>query len=111
MFFSLLPFFPSLHFCLCSRQYLVVWFDDCFIGLLLNFRDSSASLIWEKIEEPSIDCHEFEELFSKTAMKERKKPISDTITKTKAKQVSICVFSEIGQYFGHKYELSLEKKK
>ncbi|XP_019278845.2 formin-2 isoform X1 [Panthera pardus] len=50
-------------------------------------RDSSASLIWEKIEEPSIDCHEFEELFSKTAMKERKKPISDTITKTKAKQV------------------------
>ncbi|XP_035932613.2 formin-2 [Halichoerus grypus] len=50
-------------------------------------RDSSASLIWEKIEEPSIDCHEFEELFSKTAVKERKKPISDTITKTKAKQV------------------------
>ncbi|XP_039073337.1 formin-2 isoform X1 [Hyaena hyaena] len=50
-------------------------------------RDSSPSLIWEKIEEPSIDCHEFEELFSKTAVKERKKPISDTITKTKAKQV------------------------
>nr|XP_010961184.2 formin-2 isoform X1 [Camelus bactrianus] len=50
-------------------------------------RDSSASLIWEKIEEPSIDCHEFEELFSKTTIKERKKPISDTITKTKAKQV------------------------
>ncbi|XP_059982869.1 formin-2 [Lagenorhynchus albirostris] len=50
-------------------------------------RDSSASLIWEKIEEPSIDCHEFEELFSKTTVKERKKPISDTITKTKAKQV------------------------
>ncbi|XP_051849490.1 formin-2 isoform X2 [Antechinus flavipes] len=50
-------------------------------------RDSSISLIWEKIEEPSIDCHEFEELFSKTAVKERKKPISDTITKTKTKQV------------------------
>uniref|UniRef100_A0A2K6QYY7 Formin-2 n=1 Tax=Rhinopithecus roxellana TaxID=61622 RepID=A0A2K6QYY7_RHIRO len=50
-------------------------------------RDSSTSLIWEKIEEPSIDCHEFEELFSKTAVKERKKPISDTISKTKAKQV------------------------
>ncbi|KAM7336564.1 hypothetical protein ACRRTK_005057 [Alexandromys fortis] len=49
-------------------------------------RDSSPSLIWEKIEEPSIDCHEFEELFSKTAVKERKKPISDTISKTKAKQ-------------------------
>ncbi|KAM9017863.1 formin-2 isoform 2-T2 [Ara ararauna] len=50
-------------------------------------RDSSASLVWEKIEEPSIDYHEFEELFSKTAVKERKKPISDTITKTKTKQV------------------------
>ncbi|XP_009080428.1 PREDICTED: formin-2, partial [Acanthisitta chloris] len=49
-------------------------------------RDSSASLVWEKIEEPSIDYHEFEELFSKTAVKERKKPISDTITKTKTKQ-------------------------
>nr|XP_031360193.1 formin-2 isoform X3 [Lonchura striata domestica] len=49
--------------------------------------DSSASLVWEKIEEPSIDYHEFEELFSKTAVKERKKPISDTITKRKTKQV------------------------
>lgn len=79
------------------------------MGLLLNFRDSSASLIWEKIEEPSIDCHEFEELFSKTAVKERKKPISDTITKTKAKQVSTHVFSEIGQYFGPTCALSLEQ--
>ncbi|XP_077201361.1 formin-2 isoform X2 [Paroedura picta] len=50
-------------------------------------RDSNASLVWEKIEEPSIDYHEFEELFSKTAVKERKKPISDTIAKTKNKQV------------------------
>ncbi|XP_053156816.1 formin-2 [Hemicordylus capensis] len=54
---------------------------------LHNKRDSNASLVWEKIEEPSIDYHEFEELFSKTAVKERKKPISDTITKTKNKQV------------------------
>lgn len=68
-----------------------------YIGLLLNFRDSSASLVWEKIEEPSIDYHEFEELFSKTAVKERKKPISDTITKTKNKQVSIKLhFSLVG---------------
>ncbi|KAF0881584.1 FMN2 protein, partial [Crocuta crocuta] len=56
-------------------------------------RDSSPSLIWEKIEEPSIDCHEFEELFSKTAVKERKKPISDTITKTKAKQQVVKLLS------------------
>uniref|UniRef100_A0A8C4VZ07 Formin 2 n=1 Tax=Gopherus evgoodei TaxID=1825980 RepID=A0A8C4VZ07_9SAUR len=55
-------------------------------------RDSNASLVWEKIEEPSIDYHEFEELFSKTAVKEQKKPISDTITKTKAKQVSSLLF-------------------
>lgn len=94
------PFFfcPSLLFLppsfvltlnrVLSRFRLVVFS----VGVLLNFRDSSASLIWEKIEEPSIDCHEFEELFSKTAVKERKKPISDTITKTKAKQVSTCVF-------------------
>lgn len=80
-------------------------------GVLLNFRDSSTLLIWEKIEEPSIDCHEFEELFSKTAVKERKKPISDTITKTKAKQVSTRVFSKIGQCFWHKCELPLGNKK
>ena len=60
-----------------------------------------------KIEEPSIDYHEFEEFFSKSTVKERKKPISDSITK--AKQVSIRVFSEIGQFFGDKCELSLEK--
>uniref|UniRef100_A0A8C3CIG4 DEP domain-containing protein n=1 Tax=Cairina moschata TaxID=8855 RepID=A0A8C3CIG4_CAIMO len=58
-------------------------------------RDSSASLVWEKIEEPSIDYHEFEELFSKTAVKERKKPISDTITKTKTKQVSTHLISDL----------------
>ncbi|XP_075452870.1 formin-2 [Ascaphus truei] len=50
-------------------------------------RDSSAPLVWETISEPEVDFHEFENLFSKTAVKERKKPISDTITKTKAKQV------------------------
>ncbi|NXL90196.1 FMN2 protein, partial [Alectura lathami] len=62
---------------------------------LHNKRDSSASLVWEKIEEPSIDYHEFEELFSKTAVKERKKPISDTITKTKTKQVSTHLISDV----------------
>lgn len=31
--------------------------------------------------------HEFEELFSKYTVKERQKPISGTITKTKAKEV------------------------
>ncbi|KAE8280775.1 Formin-2 [Larimichthys crocea] len=45
------------------------------------------SLVWEKIEEPTVDFEEFVELFSKSAVKEKKKPISDTISKSKAKQV------------------------
>ncbi|XP_053314713.1 formin-2 isoform X2 [Spea bombifrons] len=50
-------------------------------------RDSSVPLVWEAVTEPNVDFYELENLFSKTAVKERKKPISDTITKTKAKQV------------------------
>lgn len=38
--------------------------------------------------EPAVDFGEFVELFSKSAVKEKKKPISDTISKSKAKQVS-----------------------
>lgn len=48
----------------------------------------SSSLIWEKIEEPSVDFEEFVNLFSKTAVKEKKKPLSDTISRSKTKQVS-----------------------
>lgn len=47
----------------------------------------SSSLVWETIEEPNVDFQEFVELFSKTAVKEKKQPLSDTITKSKAKQV------------------------
>lgn len=50
-------------------------------------------LVWEKVVEPTVDFDEFVELFSKSAVKEKKKPISDTISKTKAKQVggsSVC---------------------
>uniref|UniRef100_A0A674AKU1 Formin 2a n=1 Tax=Salmo trutta TaxID=8032 RepID=A0A674AKU1_SALTR len=54
---------------------------------LFYLRDASGSLVWEKIEEPSVDFDEFVKLFSKSAVKEKKKPISDTITKSKAKQV------------------------
>ncbi|XP_073527555.1 formin-2 isoform X2 [Phyllobates terribilis] len=50
-------------------------------------RDLSSPLIWEVVSEPNVDVHELESLFSKTAVKEKKKPISDTITKTKSKQV------------------------
>lgn len=41
--------------------------------------------------EPTVDFEEFVELFSKSAVKEKKKPISDTISKTKAKQVQVLV--------------------
>ena len=44
-------------------------------------------MVWEAIEEPDVDFEEFVELFSKTAVKEKKQPLSDTITKSKAKQV------------------------
>lgn len=50
--------------------------------------------MWEKIEEPTIDFGEFVDLFSKIAVKEKKKPISDTISKSKAKQV--CVLLTVG---------------
>ncbi|KAK9529910.1 hypothetical protein VZT92_011456 [Zoarces viviparus] len=50
-------------------------------------KEVSSSLVWETIEEPDMDFEEFVELFSKTAVKEKKQPLSDTITKSKAKQV------------------------
>ncbi|XP_039978952.1 formin-2-like [Xiphias gladius] len=50
-------------------------------------KEVSSSLVWETIEEPDVDFGEFVELFSKTAVKEKKQPLSDTITKSKTKQV------------------------
>ncbi|MGH0124556.1 UNVERIFIED_CONTAM: hypothetical protein FKN15_037515 [Acipenser sinensis] len=50
-------------------------------------KESSGALVWEKIEEPSVDFNEFLDLFSKTAVNEKKQPLSDTYSKTKAKQV------------------------
>ena len=55
--------------------------------LVYILREANKALVWEKIEEPSVDFDEFAELFSKSAVREKKKPISDTITKSKAKQV------------------------
>ncbi|XP_039995260.1 formin-2 isoform X2 [Xiphias gladius] len=53
----------------------------------LHAKKQTGPLVWEKIEEPTVDFEEFVELFSKSAVKEKKKPISDTISKSKAKQV------------------------
>lgn len=53
----------------------------------LHAKRQNDPLVWEKVEEPTVDFDEFVELFSKSAVKEKKKPISDTISKSKAKQV------------------------
>ncbi|XP_016376968.1 formin-2 isoform X2 [Sinocyclocheilus rhinocerous] len=53
----------------------------------LHTKKDSHSVVWEKIEEPSVDFEEFVELFSKTAVKVKKKPLSDTISRSKTKQV------------------------
>lgn len=53
----------------------------------LAHRDTKSALVWEKVQEPSVNFDEFVEKFAKSAVKEKKKPISDTITKSKAKQV------------------------
>ncbi|XP_068611012.1 formin-2 [Brachionichthys hirsutus] len=50
-------------------------------------KEASSSSVWENIEEPDVDFQEFVDLFSKSAVKEKKQPLSDTITKSKAKQV------------------------
>lgn len=44
-----------------------------------------------------MDFEEFVDLFAKSAVKEKKKPISDTISKSKAKQVQYvsCVFLSV----------------
>lgn len=50
---------------------------------LKDSRNVEVSTIWESLEEPSIqDAEKFEELFSKAAIKEKKKPLSDTYQKT-----------------------------
>ncbi|XP_032882827.1 formin-1 isoform X2 [Amblyraja radiata] len=50
---------------------------------LKDSRNAEVSTIWESLEEPSIqDAEKFEELFSKAAIKEKKKPLSDTYQKT-----------------------------
>ncbi|KAL6475695.1 hypothetical protein MHYP_G00167350, partial [Metynnis hypsauchen] len=53
----------------------------------IHARKDANPLIWDEIEEPPVNFEEFVDLFSKTAVKEKKKPLSDTITKSKTKQV------------------------
>ncbi|KAG5262306.1 hypothetical protein AALO_G00273730 [Alosa alosa] len=53
----------------------------------LQDKKETSPLVWDMIEEPIVDFDEFVEMFSKSAVKEKKKPLSDTITKSKTKQV------------------------
>lgn len=64
----------------------------CFLKSSLPLFRPIVSSVWEKVVEPSVDFEEFVELFSKSAMKEKKKPISDTISKSKAKQVDMPLY-------------------
>ncbi|TSS85083.1 Formin-2 [Bagarius yarrelli] len=50
-------------------------------------KEPNTHLVWEKVTEPHVDFEEFVELFARIAVKEKKKPISDTISKSKTKQV------------------------
>uniref|UniRef100_UPI00398F6836 formin-2 n=1 Tax=Pristiophorus japonicus TaxID=55135 RepID=UPI00398F6836 len=50
-------------------------------------REMEILPIWAALEEPLINIQELENYFSKSAVKERKKPILDTYSKTKTKQV------------------------
>ncbi|XP_042364273.1 formin-2-like [Plectropomus leopardus] len=63
-------------------------------------KEVSSSSVWETIEEPDLDFEEFVELFSKTAVKEKKQPLSDTITKSKAKQVMKLLSNKRSQAVG-----------
>ncbi|CAL8254915.1 unnamed protein product [Lota lota] len=66
----------------------------------LHAKKHSGSLVWEKIEEPTVDFNDFVELFSKSTVKEKKKPISDTISKSKAKQVAKLLSNKRSQAVG-----------
>ncbi|XP_051579426.1 formin-2 isoform X2 [Myxocyprinus asiaticus] len=63
-------------------------------------KDAKSALVWEKVEEPSVDFNEFVELFAKRAVTEKKKPISDTISKSKAKQVAKLLSNKRSQAVG-----------
>ncbi|XP_077482147.1 formin-2 isoform X2 [Stigmatopora argus] len=63
-------------------------------------KEISSVSVWETIEEPDVNFEEFVELFSKTAVKEKKQPLSDTITKSKAKQVAKLLNNKRSQAVG-----------
>ncbi|KAG7463097.1 hypothetical protein MATL_G00191800 [Megalops atlanticus] len=63
-------------------------------------KEASGSLVWDKVKEPSVDFEEFVELFSKSTVKEKKKPLSDTISKSKATQVMKLLTNKRSQAVG-----------
>ncbi|TRZ04496.1 hypothetical protein DNTS_027559 [Danionella cerebrum] len=66
----------------------------------LHSKKESLDVVWDKVDEPSVDFDEFVELFSKTAVKEKKKPLSDTISRSKTKQVAKLLNTKRSQAVG-----------
>lgn len=70
--------FPFCSKCLLLSNYQI------FIYLFVRF-----PLLWSTLKETDFNIEEFEDLFSKKGVTKKKKALSDTIKKTKAKKVSI----------------------
>lgn len=67
-----------------SSKCLLLSNNQIFIYLFVRF-----PLLWSTLKETDFNIEEFEDLFSKKGVTKKKKALSDTIKKTKAKKVSI----------------------
>lgn len=66
---------------------------------LFFFFFSSNNTLWGSLKEPDIvDANEFEDLFSKAALQQKKKPLSDTFEK-KAKTKKVHLFGFVFYVF------------
>ncbi|XP_066282778.1 formin-like isoform X3 [Branchiostoma lanceolatum] len=68
--------------------------------LQVQFGTPDIKTLWDKLEEPSFDKDEFEELFAKPQNTPKRKPLSDTYKKPKAKKVAKLLDSKRSQQVG-----------
>ncbi|KAI8479338.1 riboflavin kinase, partial [Branchiostoma belcheri] len=66
----------------------------------VQFGTADIQTLWDKLEEPSFDKDEFEELFAKPQNTPKRKPLSDTYKKPKAKKVAKLLDSKRSQQVG-----------
>ncbi|XP_078590263.1 uncharacterized protein LOC144870284 isoform X2 [Branchiostoma floridae x Branchiostoma japonicum] len=66
----------------------------------MQFGTEDIQTLWDKLEEPSFDKDEFEELFAKPQNTPKRKPLSDTYKKPKAKKVAKLLDSKRSQQVG-----------